>query len=165
MPADQHAVTMSWDELTSLTGRIANEVTADGVPDILIGILRGGMIPAVMLAHALGSRQVRAVEVTHTAASGVNAAKTCRPLLRNLASAGDVCGRDVLITDDVAGTGETAAYTADLMRLLGAARVRTAVWAVNEANWPTVSQVTPDQALTYIGARCDEWVIFPWEQP
>jgi len=107
---------MCWDELTALTSRIAAEVIADGVPEILIGILRGGVIPAVMLAHVLGSREVRAIEVTHTADDGINAAKTCRPLLRNLASAGDVSGRDVLITDDVAGTGETAAYTADLMR-------------------------------------------------
>lgn len=165
MPADQPAIFMSWDGLTSLTGRIAAEVVADGVPEILIGILRGGMIPAVMLAHALGSRQVRAIEVTHTAADGVNAAKTRRPLLRNVASAGDVSGRDVLITDDIAGTGKTAAYTADLMHRLGAARVRTAVWVVNEANWPTAGQCTPDQALTYIGTRSEGWVIFPWEQP
>jgi len=162
---DDHVMAMCWDELTALTRRIAAEVIADGVPDILIGILRGGMIPAVMLAHALGSRQVRAIEVTHTADDSINAAKTCRPLLRNLASAGDVSGRDVLITDDVAGTGETAAYTADLMHRLGAARVRTAVWVLNEAKSPTADRCTLDQALTYIGARNQAWVIFPWEQP
>ena len=165
MPADQRATAMCWDEVTALTDRIAAEVSADGVPEILIGILRGGMIPAVMLAHILGSRQVRAIEVTHTKANGVNAAKTGRPLLRNLASAGDVSGRDVLITDDVAGTGMTVAYTANLVRHLGAARVRTAIWVVNEANWPTAGRCTPNQALTYIGARNQGWVIFPWEQP
>jgi hypoxanthine phosphoribosyltransferase len=165
VPADQRAIAMCWDEFTALTSRIAAEVIADGAPEILIGILRGGMIPAVMLAHVLGSRQVRAIEVTHTADDGINAAKTCRPLLRNLASAGDVSGRDVLITDDVAGTGETAAYTADLMRHLGAARVRTAVWVLNEANWPTGDRNTPDTTLTYIGTRNQGWVIFPWEQP
>ena len=165
MPADQRAIAMCWDELTALTSRIAAEVIADGVPEILIGILRGGMIPAVMLAHVLGSRQVRAIEVTHTADDGINAAKTCRPVLRNLASAGNVSGRDVLIADDVAGTGETVAYTADLMRHLGAARVRTAVWVLNEAHWPTSGRDTPDATLTYIGIRNQGWVIFPWEQP
>jgi hypoxanthine phosphoribosyltransferase len=162
---DDHVMALCWDELTALTRRIAAEVIADGVPDILIGILRGGMIPAVMLAHALGSRQVRAIEVTHTADDRINAAKTCRPLLRNLASVGDVSGRDVLITDDVAGTGETTTYTADLMRRLGAVRVRTAVWVLNEANSPTADRCSLDQVLTYIGARNQGWVIFPWEQP
>jgi hypoxanthine phosphoribosyltransferase len=161
--ASDLTVTLSWDELTAATRRIAGLVGGDGTPEIIVGVLRGGMIPAIMLAHHLGSRDVRAVEITRTLADGVNAAKAARPAWRNLASLGGVSGRDVLIADDVAGTGATVAATAALVRAMGAARVRTAVWVVNEADWPD-GQPSPEKTLTYIGARTQGWVIFPWEQ-
>jgi uncharacterized protein len=160
--ADQPTVVLSWSGIGEACRRIVSQVTADGLPDVLVGILRGGMVPAVVLSHALGCRDVRGVSVTCTRADSVNAAKASRPVLSNPGSAGQIAGRDVLIVDDVAGTGATAATAAALMRALGAARVRTAVCAVNSLNWPA-DGLGPEQALTYIGGCHRGWVIFPWE--
>jgi hypoxanthine phosphoribosyltransferase len=65
---------LGWDDITATADRIAGEVRADEVPDVLVGVLRGGLIPAVLLAHALGVRTVRAVEVLHTSADVCRAA-------------------------------------------------------------------------------------------
>nr|WP_245712586.1 phosphoribosyltransferase family protein [Micromonospora nigra] len=153
---------LGWDAITATADRIADEVRADSVPDVLVGVLRGGVIPAVLLAHALAVRTVRTVEVLHTTADGVDAVKSAAPQVANPASLGDLTGADVLIVDDVAGSGDTLARTVELVRDAGAARTRTATFVCNVGNWRRPQ--APGQALTYIGTVVDGWVIFPWER-
>jgi hypoxanthine phosphoribosyltransferase len=70
---------LPWLARTQITSALGERVRVDGHPEVLVGVLRGGMVPAVLLAHALGLRAVRAVEVTHTTAEGAGAAKSARP--------------------------------------------------------------------------------------
>lgn len=126
---------------------------------MIVGVLRGGAVPAVTLAHALGLRTVRGVEVTHTTQDGPHAGKTPSPVAVNASSLGDLAGLDVLIVDDVAGTGDTLEVTARLVAASGAAAIRTAVWVLNEANWPAGELGRPN----YVGTCCRGWVRFPWE--
>ncbi|MEH1016860.1 phosphoribosyltransferase family protein [Micromonospora sp. CPCC 206060] len=163
MAGDRTFTMLGWDDITATADRIASEVRADKVPDVLVGVLRGGVIPAVLLAHALGVRRVRAVEVLHTTADGVDAVKSSTPQVANAASLGDLTGADVLVVDDVAGSGDTVARTVALVWASGAARVRTAIFVVNAGNWRRPQK--PGQALTYIGDAVDGWVVFPWERP
>ncbi|MEV4709596.1 phosphoribosyltransferase family protein [Actinoplanes sp. NPDC049316] len=161
MAADAPPILLAWEELVVGINATAVNVRSDGLPDLVIGILRGGMVPATVFAHALAVRTVRAVEVVHTVSDDMNAAKTPAPQVSNAASLGELSGRDVLIVDDIAGTGDTMAYTAQLVAAAGATRVRTAVCIVNAANWRRAQP--PEQALSYIGATVEGWVIFPWE--
>lgn len=155
------AVVLDWAAVTTITGRLAEALAVGRRPDVVVGILRGGMIPAVLLAHALGLREVRALDVTHTIQDGVNAAKAPRPIVRNPASLGDLSGRSVLLVDDIAGTGETMRACHGLTAQAGASAVCTAAYAFNEANWPPGGD--PLRTFTYIGARYTGWVVFPWE--
>jgi hypoxanthine phosphoribosyltransferase len=152
---------LSWDDITATAEAMAAKVLADGVPDVVVAVLRGGVIPAVLLAHQLGVRAVRAVEIIHTTTDGVNADKTAQPQVTNPDSLGHLAGADVLIVDDIAGTGDTADRAADLVCAAGAARIRTAVCVVNTGNWRRPQP--PEQALTYVGATLKGWVSFPWE--
>ena len=152
---------LTWDDIGAATQALAEQVTAGGMPQAVVGILRGGMIPAVWLAHRLGIRDVRTVEVTRTTGEGINAVKTRLPTVRNPASLGDLTGLDVLLVDDIAGSGATLAHTADLLRDLGPARVRTAVLTVNRANW--TQEADPDRVIDYIASLNDTWIVFPWE--
>jgi uncharacterized protein len=163
--ADERARTstvLSWSDLGATVEGIAGRVRVGGVPDVLVGVLRGGIIPAVLLAHAFGVRSVRAVEVVHTATDDVDASKIPFPVVSNGASLGDLAGRDVLVVDDIAGTGDTIVHTVDVVHATGASRVRTAVCVVNAANWQRAQR--PDETLTYVGATVQGWVIFPWEK-
>ncbi len=152
---------LTWDDVGAATQALAEQVTAGGMPQAMVGIVRGGMIPAVWLSHRLGTRDVRTVEVTRTTADCINAAKTLLPTVRNPASLGDLAGLDVLLVDDIAGSGATLAHTADLLRGLGPARVRTAVLTVNRANW--TQEADPDLVIDHIASLNDTWIVFPWE--
>lgn len=152
---------LTWPQVGELIERIAQQADDDGAPQTLVAVLRGGAIPSVWLSHHLQVRDVRAVEVTHTADDSPYAAKTPEPVAVNPASLGDLVGRDVLIVDDVAGSGQTLATVVRLVAQAGAGRVRTAVCAVNSDNWagPQLAGAT----ITYIGQTINGWVIFPWE--
>ncbi|WP_031066019.1 phosphoribosyltransferase [Streptomyces sp. NRRL F-5527] len=152
---------LTWDDIGAATQALAEQVTAGGMPQAVVGIVRGGVIPAVWLSHRLGIRDVRTVEVTRTTADGINAAKTLLPIVRNPASLGDLTDLDVLLVDDIAGSGATLAHTADLLRELGPARVRTAVLTVNRANW--AQGADPDRVIDHIASLNDTWIVFPWE--
>lgn len=163
MAGNSSAVALDWNQVTGITARVASAAAADAVPDALVGILRGGMIPAVSLAHALGVRGVRAIDVTCTTSDTANAAKTA-PAVRNPQSLGDLSGLDVLLVDDIAGTGQTMRVAYDLVTAAGADRIRTAACAVNEINWQRHGAGKDAAAtFTYIGARYRGWVTFPWE--
>ncbi|MFG3429500.1 phosphoribosyltransferase [Streptomyces californicus] len=168
-PAALHAVQagdpalhLTWDDIGVATRDLAEEVSAGGIPHTVVGIVRGGLIPAVWLAHRLGVRDVRTIEVTRTTGDGIHAAKTPLPSVRHPGSLGDLTGLDVLLVDDIAGSGATLAHTAGLVRNLGPARVRTAVLCVNRANWE--QQADPGQAIDHIGSLNDMWIVFPWEE-
>lgn len=154
-------VSVSWQRFHELGRALAASAAADGAPDVIVGVVRGGMMPAVLIAHQLGVRTVRAFDATHTVDDSVNAPKLTVPAVRDIDSLGDLTGLDVLIVDDVAGSGMTAQVCVEHVGRAGAARVRTAVLVVNEANWSAATP--PESALSYISHTTRQWVVFPWE--
>ncbi|MFB6884190.1 phosphoribosyltransferase [Streptomyces noursei] len=159
--ADSVPLHLTWGDVGVATQALAGQVTADGKPQTVVGIVRGGLIPAVWLAHHLGIRDVRTVEVTRTTEDVINATKTLLPIVRNPASLGSLAGLDVLLVDDIAGSGATLAHTVDLLRGLGPARVRTAILTVNRANW--TQEAVPNLVIDYVASLNDTWIVFPWE--
>jgi hypothetical protein len=147
--------------MQELVRQVADRAGRDGAPQTVVAVLRGGAVPAVWLSHRLGLRDVRVVEVVHTVDDSVHAAKIPEPAAVNPASLGDLSGRDVLVVDDIAGTGQTIAAAARLAIRAGAARLRTAVCVVNEDNW--AGPLPAEDVVTYIGAAARGWVVFPWE--
>jgi hypoxanthine phosphoribosyltransferase len=152
---------LDWAALANLAARMAEDARAERPPEVVIGVLRNGMIPAVMICHQLGIRDLRGLHVTHTLTDGVNAIKSSRPEEHNTASLGDLAGKDVLIVDDIAGSGDTLRSVVALVQAAGPATVRTAVCVINRANWRNPTD--PRQVVTYVGTFADRWVVFPWE--
>lgn len=152
---------LSWPAVEAQVRSIAEAASLDRAPDCLIGILRGGAVPAVLVAHLLQVRDLRTVEVTHTLRDGIDAPKSPQVRIGNPSTLGDLTGLDVLIVDDVAGTGHTVRVTAELVRRAGATRVRTAVCVLNQANLDP--DLPASEIPTYTALTTRGWVVFPWE--
>lgn len=159
--ADDDANRLSWLAVETQARCLADAASRDRVPDSIVGVLRGGAIPAVLVAHLLGLRDLRTVEVVHTLHDGIDAPKSSRVRVGNRLALGDLTGLDVLIVDDIAGTGHTMRATAALAREAGAARVRTAVCVLNQANLDP--QLPESELPTYTALTTRGWVVFPWE--
>lgn len=119
-------------------------------PDVIVGITRGGWIPARVLSDLLGISAL----VTARVEFYLGVAETRnKPVLTQGVSAG-VTGKKVLIVDDVADTGKSLQLARDHVVQQGAAEVRIAT--VYRKPW---SVITPD----YYEAETSGWIVFPWE--
>lgn len=153
----------TWAEFADIVTSLADRVAADGIPDVVVGIARGGLVPAVLIAHALGIRDVRGVAIIHTTADGRDAPKTLEPQVSNPLSLGDLAARDVLIVDDIAGSGDTLTTALALVDAAWPARIRSAVCFLNETNWPGDGARSIPRP-NVIGKTSQGWVVLPWEQ-
>ncbi len=139
---------LGWDDVHRLARRLAEELERAGV-EAVVGIARGGLIPATIVAAALRldlyparvSRRVGDVVAFE------------RPVWRVPVS-GEVAGRAVAVIDEIADTGETLAVVAAGARAAGASRVVTAALACH-----TWADPAPDACPLVT----DELVIFPWD--
>ncbi|MER6010824.1 phosphoribosyltransferase [Streptomyces bluensis] len=147
---------LGWDDLRRALDRIAGAVSADGfVPDVVLGVARGGLLAASYLTCALHVPLMRTVRVRRTRDDSRYAAK--RPPLLEQEGPAPEPGTAVLVVDDIVGTGATWDVVRSYLLAAGiaAADVRFAALVRNHR-----SGYVPD----YCPAVADDWVVFPWEQ-
>ncbi len=119
-------------------------------PDCLIGIARGGWIPARILSDLLGKDDVSSLRVKFYKAIGETGAKP--EIVEGVQR--DISGKRTLIVDDIADTGESLLAALDHIREKGAEEVRIATLMKKPH-----SKLTPD----FFAEETSAWVIFPWE--
>lgn len=135
---------------------LARSVADSGyVPDIVLGIARGGLMPAGALAYALDCKNLFTISVEFY--TGVDSRLDVPVMLPPFLDARDLDAAKVLIVDDVADTGRTI----ELVRDFCAGHVAEARTAVLYAK--PQSLLAPD----YSWRRTDHWINFPWssEEP
>lgn len=153
-----------WQEFDEITAALTRQIRADGLPDLIVGLERGGLIPAVVLSHHLGARSLLSLPVRRTTSDAIYAEK-CPPCLGTPPPHFSVIpGRDILVVDDIAGSGETLDAALHMLTNYAPARLRSAVYFVNRNHWETRHTGESAQAISYIGKEVRGWVIFPWEK-
>jgi len=120
------------------------------LPDVIVGVLRGGYIVARIVADALGISDIGVVEVKFY--KGVEE-QAERPVITQPLTT-EIRGRKVLIVDDVVDSGRTLEVVSEQVRLRGASEVRTAA-----LYYKPRSIMKPD----YLVVETDKWILFPWE--
>ena len=140
---------MSWEEVEEAITALANAIKREFNPDVIVGVARGGLIPAVRLSHLLGDKLLRIIHVKYY--KGANARLKKLELLADIER---VEGR-VLVVDDVADTGTSLEFVLNHLKGKGAQEVRTATIA-----YKPKSRLKPD----YFVYETDRWVVFPWEK-
>ncbi|CAN5385725.1 phosphoribosyltransferase [soil metagenome] len=142
---------LTWDLYGTAARELAQEVVDSGfVPDIVLGIARGGLIPAGSLAYALDCKNLFTMNVEFY--TGVGATLDVPVMLPPFLDASELDNAQVLIVDDVADSGKTLEMVYSFCRG-HVADSRTAVLYEKPR-----SIIKAD----FTWRVTDKWINFPW---
>jgi hypoxanthine phosphoribosyltransferase len=143
--------TLTWDLFGQASRDIARDViAADFVPEVVVAIARGGLLPAGAIAYGLGVKNCGAINVEFY--TGIGTVLDAPELLPPELDMTYLNGRRVLLVDDVADSGRTLDLAVRLLVERGA-DVRSAVIYTK----PTTI-IQPD----FSWKNTDLWIDFPW---
>ncbi|MCE4601452.1 MAG: hypothetical protein F7C38_07860 [Desulfurococcales archaeon] len=120
-------------------------------PDVVVGVLRGGVVPARLIADKLGVEDMTVMEVKLYKAPGIRGEK---PYLRQPPTL-SLTDRRVLIVDDISDSGLTLQLAVEAVNLYLPREVRTATVYIKP--W---TEFMPD----YYAFTTRSWIVFPWER-
>ncbi|MEW6592097.1 MAG: phosphoribosyltransferase family protein [Candidatus Hadarchaeota archaeon] len=136
---------MSWQKVEKAIEKLAKMVKKDFTPDFVVGVARGGLVPAVKISHILDS-EFRVIHIRYY--NGRQRMKA--PTL--VSDCGPLKGK-VLVVDDVADTGVSLEFIVNHLKKKGA-KVKVATIACKPC-----SRFKPDYSILVT----NKWLIFPWE--
>jgi hypoxanthine phosphoribosyltransferase len=139
---------ISWDDIMEMCRELALAVKNEFDPDIIIGIAKGGVIPAAILASML---RVDFYPIRLSRRQADVVVRDRPELLVPLTD--DVRGKRVLVVDELTATGETLRLAVGEAKKRGARRVRTATLYVHSTSWRP----------TWYALETDALVIQPWD--
>ncbi len=142
---------LSWRDVYNLTLQISEKIVDSGFkPDVIVGIARGGWIPARILSDVLYMETLQNIRIEYYTDVGEKGKepKITQPLT------GSMEGKTVLIVDEVADTGDTLHHAIEHVKNLGVKEVRTAV-----LHYKPSSIVVPD----FYMVKTKSWTVYPWE--
>jgi hypoxanthine phosphoribosyltransferase len=144
----------TWADVDRWADRLAAQVrSAHRVPDTLVGLTRGGWVPARLLSDRLGVKRVVSLRAQHW---GVTATPDGVASLTEGLS-GPVAGERVLVVDDITDTGESLHLALDHIRAAGPSQLESATFL----HIPR-SKVVPTYYAEEIPRDAWVWVVFPW---
>lgn len=158
----------SWQDIEDMISDIAQQIAVDGdgfKPDYVVGLTRGGLIPATMLSHyfevPMHTLEIKLRDHAVTPESNKWMAQDA------------LDGKKILIVDDINDTGDTLAwlkqdwnnsgkiFTDGKSEINWEANVRFAVLTENEPS--KFGDV--DYVSKFINKNEDpQWIVYPWEE-
>lgn len=143
---------LSWEQCHQLARRIALQIRQDGyVPDLIVAIARGGLMPGRMLSDYLNIFDLASIKIEH-----YHAARKARIARVRYPLTAEIAGRRVLLVDDVSDSGDTFQTALQHIREKG----KPAVLKSAVLHHKKVASYRPD----YYAAEIVEWrwLIYPW---
>ncbi|MCD6530592.1 phosphoribosyltransferase [Candidatus Bathyarchaeota archaeon] len=139
-----------WREIFYALLEVAKRIRRSFTPDMIVGVLRGGAVPAIVLSDLLDVSEVDMIGVGYYTDI---AQRMKRPRLTRGISA-SIRGKAVLIVDDITDTGGTIRFVAERLETEKPSELKVATIYCKPWAHPR-----PD---FYYEER-SEWIIFPWE--
>lgn len=156
---------LSWSDIEDQCDNIVESInkTCQFKIDAIIGLSRGGLVPATILAHSLGVREVlvhgyhsyddqtnmRDPDNSH----GVMYQDVVYDLIKGL------MGKQILIVDDLCDAGVT---------MQGLTKRLYKKFHKGAVNFLTATLYCKEHSVfkpTYVGEHCGkDWLVFPWER-
>lgn len=141
---------MSWQDIEKAVETLAITIREEYNPDLIVGIARGGLIPAVRLSHLLNDLSMKVIHIKYY--ENVNEEKE-EPEV-SWSDLGKLKGK-VLIVDDVADTGKTLEAAVNNLQdhIEGELKICSIAYKPS-------SKIKPD----YYVYETEKWIVFPWEE-
>lgn len=142
-------LTLTWSDIESLVEKLSEKISKKFSPDVIVGILRGGMIIANLLSDFLNVPEVYAIGCKSYLGVEEKGSVT---IYQHLPVRLD--GKLVLLVDDVADSGDTMRYVTQYLEELNPKKVMTATLHIKPH-----TTFFPDFYVDVINA----WIVYPWE--
>ncbi|MEM2722603.1 MAG: phosphoribosyltransferase, partial [Thermoplasmata archaeon] len=133
---------------------VINKIEFDGYkPEIIIGLARGGLVPARLISDRMQLKDLYAVKTEHwgITATPDGQAKITQTLPINIS------GKRVLVVDDITDTGQSLSLAIDHVKSMGPSELRSAtlLHILHSKYIPNYfAEEVPEDKWT--------WFIFPW---
>jgi len=145
---------VSWEEISSWTRAVADKVRECGCrPTVIIGLTRGGWVPARLLCDLLKVKKLYAVKTEHW---GVTANPDGRALLTQELNI-NIENDAVLVVDDITDTGESLTLAMAHLFRMKPRELRSATLL-----HITHSKIEPEFYTVEVPKEKWTWFIFPW---
>jgi uncharacterized protein len=144
----------TWADVDRWAEAIAREVRArDHAPETIVGLTRGGWVPARLLCDHLGVKRLLSLRAQHW---GVTATKSGAAELTEGLS-GSPTGQTVLVVDDITDTGESLALAVAHVQAQQPSRLESAALLHIER-----ATFEPTYHAERIPREGWVWIVFPW---
>ena len=142
---------LTWQLFGEGSRELAQQVADGGwIPDIILAIARGGLLPAGALGYALSIKNVFVISVEYY--TGIDQRLDFPVMLPPQLNLVDIKDSKVLIVDDVADTGHTLKAVMDFVGT-----------TVHEAKTAVIYEKSHSVVkCDYVWKRTDQWIDFPW---
>jgi hypoxanthine phosphoribosyltransferase len=143
----------SWADIYNLTLQLSERIVKSGYkPDIIVGIARGGWIPARILTDVLYARTLENIRIEYYFADEIGTRGKEPQITQPIT--GTLEKKRILLVDEVADSGETLTEAIKHVEELGAKEVRTAILHMKPS-----CKIQIDYWVHQVNA----WTIYPWE--
>ena len=154
---------LTWQGFGDATRQIAQNIVDSGwMPELVVAVARGGLLPAGALSYALGLKAIGTMNVEFY--TDIEETLPEPVLIPPLMDVSALSGKRVLVVDDVADSGKTLELVMRLIRERGIPSGQEGERVtVSEARSACIyvksrSIIKPD----YVLKHTDKWINFPW---
>jgi xanthine phosphoribosyltransferase len=149
-PNPQKSFPVTWDQFHRDSRALAWRLAGLGGFDAVVGITRGGLVPAAIVSRELNIRTIETVSVKSYDYQAQGEIRVLKPVGQDILAM-HKAGKKILIVDDLVDTGATARVVRDM---LPGAHFAT-VYAKPKG------REMVDTFITEVSQ--DTWIFFPWD--
>ncbi len=153
IPMEFKAKLVTWDDIEKWCEEINKKMLKDGIPDAIIGLSRGGLVPARILSDMILMKNLYAIKTEHWGLTATVDGKADLKYGLNVS----IEGKNVLVVDDITDTGQSMKLAYDYIKTLKPKSVKTSTMLhIGHSSF------VPDYYAQFVTDKEWTWFIFPW---
>jgi uncharacterized protein len=141
----------TWNQIYELLLTLSQRIQSQHfLPHIIVGISRGGLIPARILVDLLETKEFTTFQIQFY----TNIEQTLQKPILKRPTTTNLIGKRVLLVDDIADSGQSLKLALTHLRKQDVTETKTVTLYLKPR-----SKIIPD----FYGIQTSKWVVFPWD--